>query len=1244
MLRKVLFTLVIVLVTGSVAYGQGATVKGKVTENDGKTPIEFANVRLMQEGSLIIGAVTDEEGQYTLRPVSPGKYDLIVTYTGYAEFKLTNFEIRGSQTKIQDVKMTSSAITTKAVVVTAEKPLFSADATVTEDRVTAEDMKNMAVKTVSGILSTMTGVTVNAGGGMNVRGAREGQTATYVDGMKVSSSSVPQSAIGEFALLMGALPAKYGDATSVIEIETKGPSTVHHGSVDVFGSIDGYNDFNLRFDVTGPIVKAKPDGSGTRVGYMLSGEAGYSSGGAVRGGTYRASQETIDYLIANPLRSVDNLSEAVAMNTNYITKYQEGNILSLEEKKGHRLQNAWSYSGVIAGKIDIRTSKNVDFMVTGNLSYARGRSYSFANTLFNSANNGMSNSLNWNVNARFTQRFNSDKDSKIQNAFYRLQAYYNQSTGHSYSHIHKDNLFDYGYIGKFEHTMSKYYQSEQKVIYNGEEIEATAMQTYYVSDVKFTASDKNPAMANYTLGAYERAGGFMVNDERIQYYKGLLNGETPDRSAYGLFTAPGMCYNGNGRSFTDRIGAKAMVSFDIKGKEGKDHNIEFGFEYIQTTSHSYSISPRGLWTIMRQQANSHIKEIDKENPIFYYDEHGLLIDTVDYKRLVSIESQNTFDKSIRTKLGAAPDEWIDIDAYDPSTYSLDMFSPEDLLNSGNSIISYYGYDYTGTKRINKAITMSDLENWFNEGDPNNVRDFSSIGASKPIRMAAYLQDKFAIKSLYFSLGLRLDIFDNNQPYVKDMFLYREAYTVKEAQAANLLGDAYIPDFMQGSDEYYVYVQDASVTSNAEITAFRKNLTWYDNQGNEVVDAATLAAAAGQTNLMPLLKELPGSSDATKVNYKAFSDYTPTFANGGITLSPRISFSFVVGESSVFSASYNIVTNTASQLMSPISYFFFEKYASSGSVLSNPGLKPERSIDYEIGFQQGITRDLKVEFKAYYSEKRDQIVVYHYNQAYPQSYYSYTNMDFGTTQGFMFGLTMRKVKNISFRANYTLQFAKGTGSDATSTIALIRSGQPNLRTLTVLDYDQRHKINLNLEYSFGFGTDYNGPKTTKAKADGRSKEIRWLQGAGVSLQLSAGSGFPYTRSSVAYSTIVNQGARSVEGAINGSRKPWLFSCNMNIWKDFLLTLKKDEDMRKQKNGYLRVYVAIENLFNIKQSRSVYPYTGDPMDDGFLTARDFQQYIAGQENVQSFIDYYTIVMEGTNRYGAPMTASLGVSFSF
>ena len=1242
MLRKILFTLVIVLFMGSMALGQNATIKGKVTETDGKTPIEFANVQLMQEGSLVMGAVTDEDGQYTLKPISAGKYDLIVTFTGYAKYNLTGLEVHGSEIKIQDVTMSSSAIVKGEVKVVAERPLFSKDQTVTEDRVTSEEMNNMAGKSVSNVLSTMAGVTVSSGGGMNVRGNRDGQTAYYVDGVK--TSSVPQGAIGEMALLMGALPAKYGDATSVVEIETKGPSREHHGNVEATGSIDGYNSFGLQFDFSGPIGKQKE--GATKVGYLISGEAGYSTGGAVRGGSYRASQETIDYLIHNPLRAADaSSSAAVAMNANYVTFYQEGEILSLEEKRAHRLQNSWSYSGQLAGKIDIRTPKNIDLMFTGNVSYGRGRSYNFSNSLFNSANNGMSNSLSWNVNARFTQRFNSNKDAKIQNAFYRLQAYYIQSNSHSYSHIHKDNLFDYGYIGKFEHTMSKYYQDNQEVeLENGEIISTNALSTYYISDVKFTPGSQNYALAQYTLGAYERAGGTIVNDEYLQRFKGLRNGDYPGSAAYGLFTAPGIPYNGNGYSSSDRIGAKAMVSFDIKGKEGKDHNIEFGFEYIQTTSRSYSISPVGLWTLMRQYANSHIQELDKNNPIFYYDENGQMIDTVDYKRLVSVDAQSTFDKNIRAKLGAAEDEWIDIDAYDPSTYSLDMFSAEELFNGGNNIVSYYGYNYTGNKKINKAITMSDMQNWFNESDKSSKRDFSVIGASKPIRMAAYIQDKFAIKSLYFSLGLRLDIFDNNQPYVKDLFLYRESYTVKEAQNAGLISkETYVPDFISGSDDYYVYVQDAA-SQDVTITAYRKGLTWYDADGNEVTDAATLAAAAGQPNLLPLLKDLPGASDVTKVNYKAFADYTPTFSNGGITLSPRISFSFVVGESSVFSASYNIVTNTASQRLNPLSYLYFEKYAGASSTFANPGLKPERSIDYEVGFQQGITKDLKVEFKAYYSEKRDQVVVYHYNQAYPQSYYSYTNMDFGTTQGFLFGLTMRRVKNVSFRASYTLQFAKGTGSDASSTLALIRSGQPNLRTLTTLDYDQRHKINFNFEYSFGFGNDYNGPRSTKALENGRSREINWLQGAGLSLQLGVGSGLPYTRSSVAYSTIVNQGSRSVEGAINGSRMPWVVDCNMKIWKDFIFTIKKDEDIRKQKSGYLRVYVSMMNLFNIKKVRSVYSYTGSPIDDGFLTANDFQQYIAAQENVQSFTDYYRIRVQGINAYGSPMTAELGVAFSF
>ena len=104
------------------------------------------------------------------------------------------------------------------------------------------------------------------------------------------------------------------------------------------------------------------------------------------------------------------------------------------------------------------------------------------------------------------------------------------------------------------------------------------------------------------------------------------------------------------------------------------------------------------------------------------------------------------------------------------------------------------------------------------------------------------------------------------------------------------------------------------------------------------------------------------------------------------------------------------------------YLFFEEYAKNSNYFSNTGLKPEKSIDYEVGFRQKLSTNMALNIAAYYSEKRDQVQVYRYTEAYPATYYSYTNIDFGTTQGFTIGLEMRKDKHVGFTTNYTLQFA------------------------------------------------------------------------------------------------------------------------------------------------------------------------------------------------------------------------------
>ena len=64
-------------------------------------------------------------------------------------------------------------------------------------------------------------------------------------------------------------------------------------------------------------------------------------------------------------------------------------------------------------------------------------------------------------------------------------------------------------------------------------------------------------------------------------------------------------------------------------------------------------------------------------------------------------------------------------------------------------------------------------------------------------------------------------------------------------------------------------------------------------------------------------------------------------------------------------------------------------------------------------------------------------------AYPIEYQTFENLDFSTVKGMTVSYDYRRVKHLAFRASYTLQFAEGTGSSATSQLNLARSGAAKL---------------------------------------------------------------------------------------------------------------------------------------------------------------------------------------------------------
>jgi len=102
------------------------TVKGKVVEEDGKTPLEYVTIRLMQGEQLILGTITDEKGNFSLSPARVGKYEIRISSIGYNSHIIKEFEIE--EYTVKDIGKAqleaSGTLTTGIVVVAGRPPMF----------------------------------------------------------------------------------------------------------------------------------------------------------------------------------------------------------------------------------------------------------------------------------------------------------------------------------------------------------------------------------------------------------------------------------------------------------------------------------------------------------------------------------------------------------------------------------------------------------------------------------------------------------------------------------------------------------------------------------------------------------------------------------------------------------------------------------------------------------------------------------------------------------------------------------------------------------------------------------------------------------------------------------------------------------------------------------------------------------------------------------------------------------------
>lgn len=359
--------------------------------------------------------------------------------------------------------------------------------------------------------------------------------------------------------------------------------------------------------------------------------------------------------------------------------------------------------------------------------------------------------------------------------------------------------------------------------------------------------------------------------------------------------------------------------------------------------------------------------------------------------------------------------------------------------------------------------------------------------------------------------------------------------------------------------------------------------------------------------------------------------------------PRVSLSFPVTANTVFYAMYGLYVQMPSLNQLYVGNTNLSRTVSintrGNAFLTPVGLlmQPERTTQYEVGFRQSLTDNLAFSLTGFHKDLKDQLAVRPFiSPNGTRVFYAYLNEDFGTVKGVEMTLELRRTNRFSARVNYTLSDAQGTGSHARSGHGAVEQniGRPS-NFISALDFNQTHRGSVLLDYRFQ--KDEGGPV---------------LSGLGVNALFSFNSGHNYTKVKANFAgqfspwnvgtiTITDPRSSFPTEPVNSSKTPWVFNIDLGVSK--LVALGGVD---------LEIYLNILNLLDTKQVLNVYPQTGSPDDDGWLTYPPNQgTFVTEDPLYQAF--YKAINLDnrwayttatGNDMFGSPRQIRLGAKLEF
>src|SRR6185436_496651 len=156
MMRKIYLTIILSTICGFAVMAQSAgSIQGKIVDKATGESLPFASVIAELNGNQAGGAQTDIDGKFTIKPLTPGKYNIKATFVGYGAAQVEGVIVSTDKITFQDIKLTKGSVDITAVEITEYSiPLIDKGNPSTQKTITAEEIVAAPTRNVKTLAAT----------------------------------------------------------------------------------------------------------------------------------------------------------------------------------------------------------------------------------------------------------------------------------------------------------------------------------------------------------------------------------------------------------------------------------------------------------------------------------------------------------------------------------------------------------------------------------------------------------------------------------------------------------------------------------------------------------------------------------------------------------------------------------------------------------------------------------------------------------------------------------------------------------------------------------------------------------------------------------------------------------------------------------------------------------------------------------------------------------------------------------